>query len=381
MFPTDTPTIEKIVLMGLHLGRDGETSITYSCDHTSEPKTVVESQKNSVNCNNTIGELGQCVNVKNCQPILKLLQNQRLKISDFLRYFICNTDHQNPKVCCPTVSELKHGPLFPPHCGIPVQNEKEINQSDTIITFPSRISTGESAKLGAWPWVAAIGYESEVNLNEIEWKCSGSLISSRHIITAAHCIRPNMLVVRLGDLNLRRDDDGANPVDFAIEKFEIHPYRNVIQKTHDIAVLKLQNDVHFTDFIRPICLPIFDEFSNENFIDRTAIIIGWGKLGEANEKSDHLQQAKISVVDQQNCKKVYRRFPVIIDENVICAGDSMGQGDACQGDSGGPLMLSINNVFYEIGIISYGIVCGHPNIPGVYTAINRNLDFIISQLN
>lgn len=102
----------------------------------------------SVNCNNTIGELGQCVNVKNCQPILKLLQNQRLKISDFLRHFMCNTDYQNPKVCCPIVSELKHGPLFPPHCGIPVQNKIEINQSDTIITFPSRISTGESAKLG-----------------------------------------------------------------------------------------------------------------------------------------------------------------------------------------------------------------------------------------
>ncbi|KAK0072075.1 hypothetical protein PV326_000485 [Microctonus aethiopoides] len=157
-----------------------------------------------------------------------------------------------------------------------------------------------------------------------------------------------MLVVRLGDLNLERNDDAARPVDFAIEKFKIHPNYNSLHKIHDIAVLRLWDDVQINDFIKPICLPIFDELLNENFIRHTAIVIGWGAT-KWNKKADHLQQ------------EVCRMKETL--------------------ESGGPLMLQSNNTFYEIGIVSFGnIQCPSLTIPGVYTEINRHLDFIISQL-
>ncbi|KAK0072080.1 hypothetical protein PV325_011925, partial [Microctonus aethiopoides] len=338
-----------------------------------------------INCHNTIGQSGQCINVKDCQPVIELLKNQGRRITKFLRRFMCNIDNENPKVCCPSMFKLKYGPLFPPHCGIPIQDEKKKtlngNRSNTVINILSRISGGESAKLGAWPWIAAIGYESRNNFSKIEWKCGGSLISSRHVITAAHCIRPNMLVVRLGDLNLKRDDDDARPMNFAIEKFQIHPNYNSLHKIHDIAVLRLWDDVQFNDFIKPICLPIFDELLNENFIRHTVIVIGWGAT-KWNKKADHLQQVQITVINQNECIKAYSNFSVTIDENFICAGGSQDKRDACKGDSGGPLMLQSNNTFYEIGIVSFGnIQCPSLTIPGVYTAINRHLDFIISQLN
>lgn len=53
--------------------------------------------------------------------------------------------------------------------------------------------------------------------------------------------------------------------------------------------------------------------------------------------------------------------------------------------SGGPLMLPIHEngrfPFYQIGIVSYGIGCGRPNVPGVYANVSYYHDWIEEKLN
>lgn len=52
-----------------------------------------------------------------------------------------------------------------------------------------KIVGGDESSIGAWPWMALIGYDP---YSVRPFKCGGTLISNRHVITAAHCIRHDL---------------------------------------------------------------------------------------------------------------------------------------------------------------------------------------------
>ncbi|XP_046615531.1 venom protease-like isoform X1 [Neodiprion virginianus] len=340
----------------------------------------------NIDCTTPSGEGGTCINIRRCQSLLDILLTQGNAAGNYLRSSVCGFEGLDPRVCCPSGSQsmtsaplttpmagrqvASYGPLYPNECGL----------SNATYT---RVVGGIPAKLGAWPWIVALGYKATRAGNPPKWLCGGTLVSSRHIITAGHCVfnRKDLYLVRLGDLDLVSDNDGANPIDIPIEKITIHPDYDPSHYTNDIAVIRMERNVPFSQNIHPICLPLEDNIRQRNFTRMFPFVAGWGAVYFNGPSSTRLLQLQIPVVSPEACAKAFEPFKsTVIDDRVLCAGFARGGKDACQGDSGGPLMFPLGRISYLIGVVSYGHKCAEPGYPGVYTRVTSFLDFIQANL-
>lgn len=84
-------------------------------------------------------------------------------------------------------------------------------------------------------------------------------------------VRPD--IVRLGEQNLVRTDDKAQPQDFGVADVIVHPEYKSASHYFDIAVVRLSERVRFTPFIRPACL-----WQNEAVNSTRAVATGWGQV-------------------------------------------------------------------------------------------------------
>jgi hypothetical protein len=92
-------------------------------------------------------------------------------------------------------------------------------------------------------------------------------------------------------------------------------------------------------------------------------------------RTDALRSVQVPLVSDGTCNAAYAAYGGIDPPVMVCAGDTTAGGlDACQGDSGGPLALETGTPSAPpadllIGIVSFGVGCGDPAHPGVYTEV------------
>uniref|UniRef100_A0AC11CMI9 Uncharacterized protein n=1 Tax=Ovis aries TaxID=9940 RepID=A0AC11CMI9_SHEEP len=252
-------------------------------------------------------------------------------------------------------------PLFPSACG----------------RRTSRIVGGRPAAEKKWPWQVSL----QVNQRHI---CGGSLIASRWVLTAAHCIFGHVeYTVKMGDTQLQHTSTRA--VTVPVKDIVIHQYFNPVGLIeNDIALALLAFPVNFSASIQPVCLP------EKAFMVQAGTecwVTGWGKVNEEDESKDatvELQEAELNILRYETCnevlsEKLESHFDVV-KEGAVCATSSRGK-DACQGDSGGPLVCEFNNSWVQVGIVSWGVGCGRRGYPGVYTEVSFYKDWIIARVS
>ncbi|KAG6451336.1 venom protease [Manduca sexta] len=364
--------------------------------------------QNGETCQTVENEQGSCINLKQCAPYLKLVAKQKSNPDrvQLVRRAHCGFEDNDLKVCCPrpdvptaapqTTTTTTTTPTITTTITPNPPTEpagESIGPEDFVAEFPDppvcglsnasfkRVINGDNAKLGDFPWMAALG----IDMNPTQWLCGGSLISSKHVLTVAHCVQrrlKSMYIVRLGELDFVRDDDGATPIDFSIKHIIRHEQYDYIIKDNDIAILVLEKEVEFSDLIRPICLPKTSELRSMTFEDYNPLVAGWGALQVVGPSATHLQVVQLPVVSNDYCRQAYQDSVHKIDERVICAGYKDGGKDSCRGDSGGPLMQPITNnqsyktYYFQIGIVSIGHSCAKPGFPGVYSRVTHFMPWL-----
>ncbi|XP_061033531.1 coagulation factor XI [Eubalaena glacialis] len=235
-----------------------------------------------------------------------------------------------------------------------------------------RIVGGTKSVLGEWPWQITLHITSPTQRH----LCGGSIIGNQWILTAAHCFSevesPKALRVYSGILNQAEIKEDTSF--FGVQEIIIHDQYEMAESGYDIALLKLETTMNYTDSQRPICLP---SKGDRNVTYTECWVTGWGYQKLRDKILNTLQKARVPLVTNEECQAGYRGHK--ITNKLVCAGYTEGGKDACKGDSGGPLSCKHNEVWHLVGITSWGEGCGQRERPGVYTNVVEYVDWILEK--
>jgi len=253
---------------------------------------------------------------------------------------------------------------------------------------PSAISGGSDKIVGGKPvpkntfyWQVALTDDQGENSNIY---CGGTLISSKTVLTAAHCGQPEYVV--LGEHDVTSVDGEEQWAQVC--NVELHPDWDEDTFNNDFSILTLCEEVTFSQKIAPACLPQ-SQGPGSDYEDETSVVSGWGSTKSMvgikpvwlpSPFPDVLQMVEVRTMSNERCcdgDNFYYDCD-FLHCSMICAAEP-GK-DACQGDSGGPLIICKDETVTLIGVVSWAPGCADKNYPGVYGRVTHVLNWIKSKM-
>ncbi|XP_037024501.1 serine protease nudel-like [Bradysia coprophila] len=259
-------------------------------------------------------------------------------------------------------------------------------------TSQERIAGGKDASAESNPWIVGLYLNGK-------FVCAGSIIATRWVITAAHCVYHEGIRITAHDyLQIRAGfirQHSFSPYEQYARVFRviINPEYNANNYKNDLALLELNERLFFNRWVKPICLQrrkVIRNGTDDNWLwkpeDGTiCVTAGWGGLTDRGPYPvENLGELNVPIVP--DCVEYNSRF--------TCTGYADGGRDACSGDSGGPLVCTDDMrtyIHYLAGITSIGynpkkktadkIFCGEPDSVTAYTKSSFYFDWINSTVH
>lgn len=287
-----------------------------------------------------------------------------------------------------------------------------------------KIVGGTKAAPGSYPFQAAIIRVATTNgkVTGVSPVCGGTVLTSRWILSAAHCFvegaggkveglrSTKNLLVHVGNTSLLAEDDARDWI--PIKRIIAHPKYVTGTNVNDIALVELERAPKRGAKVQQVTV-VTRETEPTDLPEQAELrIIGWGTTSEGGRPSPDLMETRLTAVDRNRCNRVLtsalvgspdarraledlsyvfnltpaarraleQQLPQIggvVTPQMFCAGAAVDGVDTCQGDSGGPILSRKGDgPLVQVGIVSFGIGCGHAEFPGVYTRLALYIDWI-----
>ncbi|XP_077283412.1 phenoloxidase-activating enzyme-like isoform X2 [Arctopsyche grandis] len=344
--------------------------------------------ESTTNCTTPNAEAGICISLLDCPTLLRfsnagnrLAQENRTLLTKSAcsgnhPFSVCCSDNTIQRTVASDMSTLLPSRQ---NCG----REASVHKANEV-------KDGESA-IDQFPWLAAIEYKDD-DRDKSFYLCSATLITLRYVLAPAQCFHrknirnkvPKNVVLGVYDLTaeIHCSANGicteSTSLKISIEEILLHPNFNADIERNDIALVRMDRDVEFTDFIRPLCLPQMNIFENAPNIPVNLIISGWHLyFDDIERRSNGTKKLNLRVpaVEKSECQVFYDEHNFQLMEEHICAGGIVGRSSG-NGDSGIPLMRFRNDQYEFIGFLSYGAKRSGSSIPDLYTNVFVYIDWI-----
>ncbi|KAG5679826.1 hypothetical protein PVAND_009364 [Polypedilum vanderplanki] len=221
-------------------------------------------------------------------------------------------------------------------------NNYECGLTGNVVT--TRVNDGITAHFGQFPFHAALFYD-------YRYRCGSTLIAEKISLTASHCVVSPLqkslpvenfyLLFGVIDLQTLSGNEALR----RLSRIITHPnYQHDKILKQDIALLIIEGNLQFSQFIRPICLPdVLPSISQS--IDKELTVIGFGSSTESLKLSRYLHYGTMKVISREECteKLILALLP---EQSTFCA-KSKENMLACGG-----MFEIINGKFYLRGISS-----------------------------
>ncbi len=189
-----------------------------------------------------------------------------------------------------------------------------------------RVVNGDLAAPGAWPDAVGLWFSGQYV------GCTGTLIASDVVLTAAHCVQGiDVSHVSIGSVDWWQDEGELIEVSAAVA----HP-------SYDIAVLRLAEESSF----EPRAVGMGCALDEYLFDGADVAVVGYGITSATSQFNTQLREG-FTVIDDADCSE----YPCQRDKE-LWAGTT--GANACSGDSGGPLYLMTEVGDFVIGATSRG---------------------------